>query len=153
LELLLGLLDWNSEAGKQLLEPLLSGLSPELKARDDVVGELDTLVERPVSEEHQFELLLDHNITDLLVNRFSCDQIEQIFIFVLLLLGLYHIDNGSLILVLLLVVLGWVQLGNLVIALGILLGILVFSGLAVDHDVRKSDDPPPEHILGTSIQL
>ena len=50
--LLLGLFQWNSNSSKELPESLLSWLSPELKLRNNIVGMLDALVERPVSKKH-----------------------------------------------------------------------------------------------------
>jgi len=53
LVLLLCLLQWNSDSSKELSESLLPRLSPELKLRNNIVGMLDTLVERPVSKQHK----------------------------------------------------------------------------------------------------
>jgi len=50
---LLGLLQWNSDSSKELSESLLPRLSPELKLRNNIVGMLDALVERPVSKQHK----------------------------------------------------------------------------------------------------
>lgn len=47
----------------------------------------------------------------------------------------------------------WMQLGYFIIALANLLRVLKLPRLAVDHQVCESHDPPPEHVLGASIQL
>jgi hypothetical protein len=94
---------------------------------------LDTLVERPVSQEHKLELLLNHNVSNFLIVSFANYQLKKVFILVLMLL--HHIHKSCLVLVLLLIVLRGMQLCYFVIALSVFFGVLKLTRFAVNHEI------------------
>jgi hypothetical protein len=129
------------------MESLLPWLFPKLKLRNHIVGVLTTIVQSPMSQQHQLKLLLNHDRPYFLIFCLSLYKFEEIFIFIVLLTNeVLNVDN-------VLVLFDWVKFENLSVAPLYFFVIFEVTRSTVDNEIGQTHDPPPKHVLSGSIQL
>ena len=107
---------------------------------------MNRLLQRPVAQKHKLEVLLYGDCADLEVFGGASHQLEEVLIFVV-----YLDPLDSFIFHSLLIGLDGIHFGNGVVACVNLIAHVCLGRLLVHSEVRKTDAPPPEHVLVVAV--